>query len=416
MNETFDVVIVGAGIAGVSTALHLQQRGKKVALIDRRGAGQETSYGNSGVIGNTYILPFGFPSWKKVLPILMDRDISARLRYADLLRSLPWIVDFFFKSLPTTRRENCRNLWPLQMNSIADHSRQMQGAGASHYLSSTGRVALYRSEETFAGDIMERDMAKELGVTFDVMDAAEFQSIEPHLRPVYRKAVRWPMSARINNPGALVGAYAEKFVSEGGVFLENDVSALNQVGDYAWHVETRQGKVLAGQVVVCAGPWAMEMLKPLGYKFPLGFKRGYHRHFAATGGAMLSHAILDYDRGYLIIPMEQGYRLTTGVEFAGLHAPSTPVQIDRALPHASELFPLGEAVDAEPWHGSRPCFPDSLPVIDRAPRHKGLWFNIGHGHFGFTIGPSTGRLLAEMMVGEKTFCDPTPYRATRFNC
>jgi D-amino-acid dehydrogenase len=124
----------------------------------------------------------------------------------------------------------------------------------------------------------------------------------------------------------------------------------------------------------------------------------------------------DSDRGFLICPMEEGYRLTSGVEFAGLHAPKTPVQLEKILPSARELFPLGDPVEASPWVGCRPCFADARPVVGAAPRHAGLWFNFGHGYMGLTIGPASARLLAEMMKGEKPFCDPHPYRPERFAC
>ena len=81
-------------------------------------------------------------------------------------------------------------------------------------------------------------------------------------------------------------------------------------------------------------------------------------------------------------------------------APPTPVQIIRTEPRAREIFPLGHRVDAEPWLGRRPCLPDMRPVIGPAGRHKGLWFAFGHAHHGLTLGPATGRLLAEMMTGE----------------
>ena len=115
-----------------------------------------------------------------------------------------------------------------------------------------------------------------------------------------------------------------------------------------------------------------------------------------------------------LAPMNRGIRLTTGVEFARRDAPPTPVQLQRALPRARALFPLTEAVDAKPWMGARPCLPDMLPVIGRAPRHAGLWFDFGHQHHGLTLGPATGRLLAEMMTGETPFADPQPFAVERF--
>ena len=85
------------------------------------------------------------------------------------------------------------------------------------------------------------------------------------------------------------------------------------------------------------------------------------------------------------------------------------------MPAARALFPLGEGIEAQPWMGSRPCFADSRPVIGRAPGQPGLWLDYGHAHWGLTLGPVSGRLIAEMMTGAAPFCDPAPYSAERFN-
>jgi D-amino-acid dehydrogenase len=90
------------------------------------------------------------------------------------------------------------------------------------------------------------------------------------------------------------------------------------------------------------------------------------------------------------------------------------VQLERAEPIARRLFPLGERLDSEPWMGSRPCTPDMLPVIGPAPRHANLWFAFGHAHHGLTLGPVTGRLVAEMVTGQAPFIDPAPYSPARF--
>jgi D-amino-acid dehydrogenase len=179
-------------------------------------------------------------------------------------------------------------------------------------------------------------------------------------------------------------------------------------------VETTEGPLDAAQAVVALGPFAPDLLAPLGIKLPLGLKRGYHRHYRPTGNAALARPVVDTDTGYCLAPMEQGIRLTTGAEFAPRDAPPTPVQFDRLLPSARQLFPLGEQAETTTWMGSRPCFPDSRPVIGRAPGHAGLWLSYGHAHWGLTLGPATGRLLAEMMTGATPFCDPAPYRAERF--
>jgi D-amino-acid dehydrogenase len=153
----------------------------------------------------------------------------------------------------------------------------------------------------------------------------------------------------------------------------------------------------------------------LGYDLPLAVKRGYHMHYHAAGSARLNHPVVDSEPGYCLTPMTRGIRLTTGAEFALRDAARTPLQLGRAEPIARALFPLAERLDSEPWMGARPCTPDMLPVIGRAPRHFNLWFAFGHAHQGFTLGPVTGRLIAEMATGEPPFLDPAPYRADRFD-
>jgi D-amino-acid dehydrogenase len=184
--------------------------------------------------------------------------------------------------------------------------------------------------------------------------------------------------------------------------------------DGRWRIEAGGGPVDANEAVVALGPWAPDLLRTLGIKLPLGIKRGYHRHYRPRGNMGLTRPVLDAEYGYCVVPMEQGLRLTTGAEFAARDAPPTPVQFDRLLPAARKLFPLGEPVEQEPWMGSRPCFPDSMPVIGRAPRQPGLWLAFGHANWGLTLGPATGRLIAEMMTGATPFCDPKPYSAERF--
>jgi D-amino-acid dehydrogenase len=181
-----------------------------------------------------------------------------------------------------------------------------------------------------------------------------------------------------------------------------------------WTVTTSAGPIEAREVVLALGPWSGDLFRPLGYRFPLGFKRGYHQHFKPVGNATLNRPVLDAEVGYVMAPMSRGIRLSTGAEFALRDAPPTPVQLTRVTPRAREVFPLGEAVDARPWLGRRPCMPDMLPVIGRAPRHPGLWFDFGHHHLGFTLGPVSGRLLAEMMTGAEPFTDAVPYAAERF--
>lgn len=406
--QPYDVIVCGAGIAGVSTARHLQMRGQKVALVDMRDPGQETSYGNAGIIEASFVLPFGFPAAKRFKDILLDRDASARVDLLFLPRVLKWLLDFYIQSSPENRSKNGVLMRPLVQDAIVQHQELMKGNAAADYFCKTGRVKIHRSKVSFDGDAFERETLTKLGVPFEVLDPAEFSAIEPYIKPIYYKALKLSSSARVSDPGAVVAGYAQGFVAAGGVFSKGDARTLTQLSNGNWQV----AGVEAPHAVIALGPWAPSVLKPLGYDFPIGLKRGYHQHFKSS--LPLHHAIVDADIGYVMGASTKGVRITTGAEFAAQHAPPNPVQIDRVLPHARELFPLDDAIAEPPWLGSRPCTPDSLPILGKAYKHDGLWLNIGHGHSGFTIGPATGKLLAQMITGEATNIDARPYRPERF--
>jgi D-amino-acid dehydrogenase len=290
----------------------------------------------------------------------------------------------------------------------------MTEAGASKYLRKTGWLKLFREQSSFDAGARERGLADNYGIANRALNADEVHALEPDIASsAFVRAMFWHDVASISNPLAVTQAYAKRFSALGGVVLSGDARKLHRV-DGRWRIDTDAGHVDAQQVVLALGPWADDILTPLGIRLPFGLKRGYHRHFTAQGNASLARPVLDADRGYVLAPMEQGIRLTTGAEFAARDAKPTPVQFDRVMPSAREMFPLGEPVEPQPWLGARPCFADSRPVIGRAPNQQNMWLAVGHGHWGLTLGPATGRLLAEMMTGETPFMDPAPFRAERF--
>ena len=409
-----DAIVLGAGIIGASIALQLAKRGISVALIDRGGIGEETSYGNSGVIEGSTIMPPAFPRvLAAVMKVGLKQASDANFHWRYLPTVAPWLLAFRANSRPDRIAENARANRPLFARAIAEHEALMLESGAARYLRRNGWIKLYRSEAAFEALRPDLELAREFGVPNEPLDIAGARKLEPSLNPVFKRAVFWPNVVSLSNPLAVTKAYAARFAALGGVTLKGDARTLHRSG-HGWRVDTEQGPLDTSEVVVALGPWAPDLLEPLGLKLPMQFKRGYHRHFKTETSAPLTRPVVDIAAGYLITPMEQGIRLTTGAEFAARDAQPTPVQFDRIKPRLRELYAIGERADDKTWLGARPCFPDSRPVIGRAPGQKGLWLAIGHAHWGLTLGPATGRLIAEMMAGELPFCDPQPYAAERF--
>jgi D-amino-acid dehydrogenase len=409
-----DAIVLGAGIVGTSIALHLAKQGLAVALVDRQGVGEGTSYGNAGVIEGNTLLPHPFPAGVSALMrVALKRATEANYHLSFLPQVAPWLLAYRANSAIERRVKFAEEMRPLFSRALAEHEALIAEAGAGRYLRKSGWLKVYRSEATLAATARERDLAAHYGIACQALDRDGTLALEPALAPLFQGAVFWPAAASITNPLELTKSYVARFTSLRGVVLTGDARSLHRSGG-AWRVETREGPVDAEAVVLALGPWTPDVLTQLGLRLPLAVKRGYHRHFRQRGNAGLTRPVVDADLGYCVAPMEQGLRLTTGAEFADRDAQPTPAQLDRLMPAANALYPLGEPVEATPWMGSRPCFADSRPVIGRAPGQGGLWLAYGHAHWGLTLGPVTGRLVAEMMTGATPFCDPTPYGAERF--
>ena len=409
-----DALVLGAGIVGTSVALHLAKRGLSVALLDRRAPGEETSYGNAGVIEGNTIFPPVFPSrLAALLRVALKRATEADYHLSSLLRVAPWLLQFRAYSRPERLLETVKAMRPLFAQAVAEHQALAVESGAQGYFRQEGWLKIYRSKAGLDAIAPELALAAELKLPNKVLGRDETLALEPHLAPVFDHAVHWTGASSVTNPLALTRAYAARFAALGGVVLRGDARSLHRAAG-RWRVDTSEGPIDADDAVMALGPWAPDLLLSRGIDLPLAVKRGYHRHFAIRDGAKLGRPVVDIENGFAIAPMKQGIRVTTGAEFADRDAPATPVQLRRVLPIAKALVPLGEPVDARPWMGSRPCFADSRPVIGRAPGHPGLWLAYGHGHVGLSLGPVTGRLIAEMITGEVPFCDPAPYAAERF--
>jgi D-amino-acid dehydrogenase len=411
--------VLGAGIVGTSVALHLVRRGLGVALIDRQGAGEGTSYGNAGIIESNTLLPPAFPSdWKELARIALKRSPIANYHLSHLPRIAPWLMAFRAVSRPGRLVETAQVMRPLLGSALTEHAILASEAGAQALFNRGGWLKLYRSARAYAALAPEFALAAHYGITNVALDRDAVRALEPALGGPFRHAVHWTGAVNITDPLALTRAYAAQFAARGGLLLKGDARSLHRAHPH-WRVDTASGPVDGTDVVVALGPWAGDLLALLDLKLPLAVKRGYHLTFRGRNGAMLGRPVLDAERGYVLAPMASGIRVTTGAEFAPRDARPTPVQLNRLLPSAREIFPLGEAVERQAWLGARPCLPDSRPVISPAPRRGGtrpggLWLAVGHAHWGLTLGPATGRLIGEMITGATPYCDPAPFSADRF--
>lgn len=411
------IIVLGAGIVGVSVAYQLVQRGHDVTLIDRREPGRETSFGNAGIIQREAVEPHAFPSdVRTLLRMLSNRGVDIRYRPAGVAASARALLHYWRNSLPRRYRRIVPEYASLIALSTRSHGPMIERAGVQELVSTAGWLEVYRNR-TVLERRAERVRAVHAhhGVELTLLGRSELMQLEPQLSDAIAGAIHWRNSWTVADPAALVSAYAGLFEIDGGRLLRAELTDLQPSAD-GWSVDTDQGRFDASDVVMALGPWSKDWTDYLGYRLPLFPLRGYHMHYATDEACPLHYWIMDAEVGYILEPMRAGMRLTTGAEVERRQAPPHHAQLDAAERAARGLVTgLGPRTDATPWLGSRPCSGDMKPVIGPAPRHDGLWFAFGHGHQGFTLGPATGWLLDSMIAGEPPVIDPRPFSPARFS-
>jgi D-amino-acid dehydrogenase len=286
-------------------------------------------------------------------------------------------------------------------------------AGIVQDIRPDGWLDLYRSAAGYRAAKAEAANLAQLGIRHAALDGPEVTHRHPHLLGDVAGAIHWPDSASVGDPHKLTAAYGHLATRLGTEMIEAGARGLEQ-REAGWTVHLENGQVQAKSVVVAMGAASNEICASLGWRFPLVAKRGYHMHYETPASVELSLPVIDIENGFLLTPTDRGIKLTTGIEFTEMTAPPSYAQLEMAEGLARKLLPLGRRKYETPWSGFRPCLPDMRPAIGEARDRKGLWFAFGHAHLGLTLGPATGKLLAQMMCGEATFMNPLAVDPNRF--
>lgn len=392
-----EIIILGAGMVGIGAALALQDADHQVVLVDRGPPGQETSHGNAGIIQVEAAEPYALPRYPGTLlryAFGLSNDVAYDWR--GLAAATPALFAYFRASAPRRLAATASVYALLTARAVADHEPLIAAAGAEALVRRGGYYAIYRSDAALARELREAErLHRDYGVAFRALDAAALAKEEPALKGGLPGALHWLDPWSIRDPRALVQAYVRLFAERGGRLVTGDALSLAQTGA-GWQVTTAAGRVTAERAVVALGPWSPDLLKGFGYRIPMIWKRGYHGHFTMQRPPNLP--LLDAANGVVASSMAQGLRITTGAEITDRAAPAHFGQLERGLAGLREILDIGDSVPQSRWFGHRPCLPRMLPLVGEAPRHKGLWFDFGHGHQGFTLGPTTGLILAELMT------------------
>ena len=409
------VTVVGGGIVGVCAALEAQKAGFDVTLIDRKKPGRETSFGNAGVLSESSVVVLNNPGLLKALPQLL-KNKSVGFRYSPwlVLKKIGWFIKFLSYCTPQRSRHAAHALRALMAISLARHKTLIKEAGVDHLLRYQGWLKIFRKQSSFEKFKAEMNIMDDAGVRYTVYDESQIRQLEPGLQPIYTHAVLLDDTCGVSNPAKLTDAYVELFEAAGGKVIMDSITDLKP--DKGWNVALKSGNIIhTDYIVLAAGAWSAEIASWLDYDIPMLWERGYHRHLEPAQSPALKRAIHDVDGGFVMAPMQTGVRITTGVEMRDRDAPEHYEQLDAAIADARKHHGFGEPVDDQPWMGRRPTIVDSLPMLGKAPRHEGLYFNFGHQHIGLSMGPGSAQVITALLQNQTPPIDISPFTPDRFN-
>ncbi|MFM8747575.1 MAG: NAD(P)/FAD-dependent oxidoreductase [Aestuariivirga sp.] len=409
--------VIGAGIVGVAAAAFLQCEGYRVTVIDRLPPGEGCSFGNAGGLAFAEVVPavhsrmlLKIPGW------LMDPLGPLTIRWSYLPRVMPWLMALGRNSLPDRVRAITAARADLALRVVSDFETLLKPAGAGGLIRYQDTLRVYDNEAQYQAEAAERATKNALGFATPRLSGGEARELEPALGDNVHCAAFHGGWYFVTNPERVVKAIAAQVVRNGGTIMADDVLSLAREGSRVSHVALRErGLHKVETLVICAGAYSHLLARQLGEDFPLEAERGYHIVLPDPGVA-LSRSITYARTPGVATPMEMGLRLAGTDEFAGLDAPPNYKRADALWTHFKRVLPALRAPgpDATRWMGRRPGTPDSLPVIGPSATAANVWYGFGHGHMGLTWGPTTGRLLAEMMTGRNSNVDRAPFRPGRF--
>jgi D-amino-acid dehydrogenase len=403
-------LVIGAGIVGLCCARALLHEDHSVTVVDRDPAGDKVSFGNAGGLGVTEILPAATPGviWQ-VPRWLVDPLGPLSIRATHLPRLMPWLMRFLRSATAGEAARITAAMAALLAPVYDDMLPLLAELGLSGDLHRIGALWVYDTKAGFERDAESHNLRRRYGIEVQTIDVAEARRLEPALTNAIAGAVITPEWSHVSDPKRIVDRLRESLQARGVSMLRHEVTSV----DRETAITAAGERIAFDRLVVAAGAWSGPIARTAGDRALIESERGYNATLP-TPGVHLSREVIFAERQFVATPLDMGLRVGGAAEFAGLEAAPNWRRSGALVKLARRYLPDLDARGARLWMGNRPTTPDTLPVIGRSARHAHVFYAFGHGHLGLTLGPTTGRLVADLVAGRTSSIDLAPFSITRF--
>lgn len=417
------VVVIGAGSIGLHAAYHLRARGYNVTVIERMGEIRDgASFGNAGIVVPSHFVPLAAPGivWKG-LRWMADPTSPFYVKPRPSLDLVAWGIRFWLAANERHVRRSSPSLLALNLQSRMLWDDLVRELNAPVAFTTRGLLMLCHTEAGLEAEAHLANLATELGLQADVLNASEVRALEPDIDLDVVGAVRFPDDAHLD-PRALMQALQAHLLSMGVRF---------RFGVHALRIRVRGGRaegvlirsadgtgaemLSANHVVLASGSWSAELARDLGLRLLLQPGKGYSLTINDPSQSLRSAAIL-VEASAAASGIGDRFRIGGTMELAGFDPQENATRIDGIKRAALTYFPSfrrNELDAAAVWHGLRPLSPDGLPYLGSAPSVPNAVVATGHAMMGFSTGPATGRTVAEIIENERSSLDISHFAPDR---
>ena len=414
MNKQHDIIVIGAGIIGLSIALKLQESGRSVTVIDRKGIAAEASKGNAGAFAFTDIVPLATPGTMRRAPKwLLDPlgPLSIPPSYA--FKIAPWMLRFWRASWRDRYERSLVAQAQLMKLSQIALERQIETVDGEEMMQREGQLQLYEGAKEFNASLPGWALRGKHGVEFNLLESQDaIAEIQPGLASRFTHASYTPKWMNTCDPARWANHIAQSFIYRGGTIEVSEIKGLTQEEDWV-ELATEGEEMRTKQVVVATGAWSHHLAKTLGDKIPLETERGYNTTLPAGAFDLRTHLTFG-GHGFVVSKIAGGIRVGGAVELGGLTLPPNYKRSEILLQKAAHFLPGLKTEGGQQWMGFRPSMPDSLPVIDYSPKARNVIYAFGHGHLGLTQAAGTAELVTSLVNKTKPMMSLDTFSAARF--
>ena len=408
-------VIIGGGVIGAFIAYFLLQKGWQVSIVEKDRFGSGSSEGNCGLIVPNHVFPLNSPgSLLKAFRSMLARDAPLHVKPRLDLDLFQWFIQFALKCGQSDILFSARGRQALLQSSFDLYPFIVEREELDCDWEKGGSLHAFRSEKEWRACAEEGAAIREFGIVAEQLDRCQLLRLEPSLAPDLCGGWLYPQTAHLC-PEKLMASMHGMLTQKGATILENaEVTGFDATNNYAQSVRTADATIAADAFVVAAGAWTPRMQKVLGCRIPIQPGKGYSITVAGAEQVPARPCFFE-EKSVVTTPWPDSFRLGGTMEFSGFDD-----SLDRerlaALSRGADQYladPSLGAVEKE-WCGFRPMTYDGLPIIDWSPRLRNVAVAAGHNMLGLSMGPGTGKLVAETISQEEPHVDPRPYSLQRF--